>query len=62
MLITPGIDGSRRIRRRRRGSCRWGGVVFSSLVFMGQLLVAIGALQPNAFGFSVAVLGRFVYG
>jgi len=36
--------------------------VFSSLVFMGQLLVAIGALQPNAFGFSVAVLGRFVYG
>jgi len=61
MLITPGIDGSRRIRCRR-GSCRWGGVVFSSLVFMGQLLVAIGALQPNAFGFSVAVLGRFVYG
>merc|ERR1712130_875304 len=41
---------------------RFGGILFGSLVLIGQLLWATSCFLPNSGGFYLAVLGRFIFG
>mmetsp|Transcript_82867 Transcript_82867/g.115115 ORF Transcript_82867/g.115115 Transcript_82867/m.115115 type:complete len:316 (-) Transcript_82867:10-957(-) len=41
---------------------KFGGLLFSGLCFCGQVVWALGGFFPDAFGYWVAVLGRFIFG